>query len=459
MSVPRIRLETVEAIARKILMEYDSSLLSGEPRPIPIEAIIEVKFDLILEYHILRKNGAVLGETIFDDGPVILYDMDERSYKIIAVRKGTILIDERLCETRSIGRLRFTCAHELAHWVLHKNLYSGTGNIAAYNGQCSTDESDGVIERQADALATALLMPLPQIKKCFYRLRSGRTMEQIVAEMAQIFEVSKQATVDLELGVDLPFHLIDRLEQMFQALGGQILRLDGDYDPVGGGQGIDREHTQGRLAVNQDMGILSLERVQILPQDGLTAHGVHQGDLHAGELDVGRHQVNAFRVVQDALAGAHRLVHQDTTHRVGQSKGQLVRLGMAQADGQAALRVSVDQQNFLPRLRQPDTQICAGGCLANAAFLVGDGDNLCVHFSFLLCLEQKMECKEGKLPPWVFLKSRTFRHPFDLGFIYHGSVPDTPIACDAFNARTVAKCKFSPCPWIVASSYQALYRR
>ena len=123
----------------------------------------------------------------------MLYDMDERSYKIIAVRKGTILIDERLCETRSIGRLRFTCAHELAHWVLHKNLYSGTGNIAAYNGQCSTDESDGVIERQADALATALLMPLPQIKKCFYRLRSGRTMEQIVAEMAQIFEVSKQA--------------------------------------------------------------------------------------------------------------------------------------------------------------------------------------------------------------------------------------------------------------------------
>lgn len=41
MSVPRIRLETVEAIARKILMEYDSSLLSGEPRPIPIEAINE----------------------------------------------------------------------------------------------------------------------------------------------------------------------------------------------------------------------------------------------------------------------------------------------------------------------------------------------------------------------------------------------------------------------------------
>ena len=49
------------------------------------------------------------------------------------------------------------------------------------------------------------------------------------------------------------------------------------------------------------MGILSLERVKILPQDGLTAHGIYQGNLHARELDVRRHQVNAFRVVQDAL--------------------------------------------------------------------------------------------------------------------------------------------------------------
>ena len=52
------------------------------------------------------------------------------------------------------------------------------------------------------------------------------------------------------------------------------------------------------------MGILSLERVQILPQDGLSAHGIHQRDLHTGELDVSGHQVNAFRVVQDTLSGA-----------------------------------------------------------------------------------------------------------------------------------------------------------
>ena len=128
--------------------------------------------------------------------------------------------------------------------------------------------------------------------------------------------------------------LIDCLEQLFQALGRQILRLNGNYDPVGGCQGIDREHTKGGLTVNKDMGILSLYRVQILPQDGLAAHGVHQRNLHTRELDVRRHQVNAFRVVQDTLAGSQWLVHQDAAHRVGQGKGQLVRLRVAQADGQ-----------------------------------------------------------------------------------------------------------------------------
>ena len=94
---------------------------------------------------------------------------------------------------RLLGRLRFTCAHELGHWVLHQKLYSGTGDVAAYEGKTSLDESHGLVEWQADALATALLMPLPQIKRSFYRLRAGRSNEQLVAEMAQIFQVSKQA--------------------------------------------------------------------------------------------------------------------------------------------------------------------------------------------------------------------------------------------------------------------------
>ncbi len=89
MSVPQIRIAAIEAIARKILMEYDPALLEGEPCAIPIETIIETKFDLILEYHILRKNGSILGETIFDDGAVILYDQYQHEYRLIGVKAGT----------------------------------------------------------------------------------------------------------------------------------------------------------------------------------------------------------------------------------------------------------------------------------------------------------------------------------------------------------------------------------
>lgn len=62
MSVPKYRLDAIETIGRKILQEYDPVLLDGPPQAVPIETIIETKFDLTLEYHCLRKTGASLGK-------------------------------------------------------------------------------------------------------------------------------------------------------------------------------------------------------------------------------------------------------------------------------------------------------------------------------------------------------------------------------------------------------------
>lgn len=60
MYVPKYRLEAIETIGRKILQEYDRALLEGPPQAIPIETIIETKFNLILEYHPFEKTGAFL---------------------------------------------------------------------------------------------------------------------------------------------------------------------------------------------------------------------------------------------------------------------------------------------------------------------------------------------------------------------------------------------------------------
>ena len=194
MRTPYYREQALEGIAREVITAYDPNLYYGVPRMIPIEDIIEAQ-GITLEYQYLRKTGCVLGETIFDDGGAIIYDYDLPGYTVIKVKGGTILIDSSLCgEDVSTGRLRFTCAHELAHWLLHKKIYSGTGESAAMViEQNITESQNNTLETQANLLGSILLMPLPQVKRCFYRLQPGRDRQQLIADMANVFQVSKQA--------------------------------------------------------------------------------------------------------------------------------------------------------------------------------------------------------------------------------------------------------------------------
>ena len=150
--------QVLENIARKVLCGYDSALYYGSPAAVPIEEMIEAH-GVSLEYQYLRKNGRILGKTIFDEGLEAVYDMENREYTLFPVRAGTILIDASLCEEdASTGRLRFTCAHELAHWILHKKLYTGTGRSAAM----ITEQSETTLEVQANMLGSAILMPSPK---------------------------------------------------------------------------------------------------------------------------------------------------------------------------------------------------------------------------------------------------------------------------------------------------------
>ena len=144
-----------EGIAREVITAYDPNLYYGVPRMIPIEDIIEAQ-GITLEYQCLRKIGCVLGKTIFDDGGTIIYDYDIPGYTIIAVKRGTILIDSSLCgEDASTGRLRFTCSHELAHWLLHKKEYSGTGESAAMMTETNTIRTqNSALEMQANLLGS-----------------------------------------------------------------------------------------------------------------------------------------------------------------------------------------------------------------------------------------------------------------------------------------------------------------
>ena len=161
MNAPFYREPALERIARDVITAYDPNLYYGVPTMIPIEDIIEAQ-GITLEYQCLRKTGCILGETIFDDGLAAVYDLEKREYTFIEVRGGTILIDSSLCgEDASTGRLRFTCAHELGHWLLHKRIYCGTGESAALlTGSYDADK----LEIQANLLGSILLLPMPQVR-------------------------------------------------------------------------------------------------------------------------------------------------------------------------------------------------------------------------------------------------------------------------------------------------------
>jgi Zn-dependent peptidase ImmA (M78 family) len=180
----------LESIARNVISKYDSHLLDF-PTPIPVEIIMESVYGLKFDFQFIRNNGRVLGETVFDDAPVPIYERENHEgYKLIFVKAGTVLIDASLINNRLDGRFRYTCAHELAHWVLHKELYTQSGETAAMTEAVKSSETDKAIEWQADRLGSYLLMPKGVVKQAFYH---NRNCGSVTDTLAALFGVSRKA--------------------------------------------------------------------------------------------------------------------------------------------------------------------------------------------------------------------------------------------------------------------------
>lgn len=181
--------ETLEVIARKIITAYDPSLLHT-PSFIPVESILERAYGLTLEFQYIRKNGRILGETVFEDAQVPIYEhKNKEGYKLIPVKAGTVIIDASLVNQRSTGRFRYTCAHELAHWVIDKDYFTQLGLTAAMTKAVRSSETDIAVERQADRLACRILMPRVMVKRAFQVNRNSNAIETLM----DLFGVSRQA--------------------------------------------------------------------------------------------------------------------------------------------------------------------------------------------------------------------------------------------------------------------------
>lgn len=92
-------------------------------------------------------------------------------------------------------RQRFTLAHEIAHYILHRSLIGGgVVDDTMYRSALSSRR-----EVEANKLAAELCMPMAIIEEEKGR-RRHLADEQLVDDMARLFKVSKQA-MGIRLGV------------------------------------------------------------------------------------------------------------------------------------------------------------------------------------------------------------------------------------------------------------------
>ncbi|MCD4784767.1 MAG: ImmA/IrrE family metallo-endopeptidase [Candidatus Eremiobacteraeota bacterium] len=193
--VPFLHLKVIEDKAELVIQEYNLKFPDAkitEP-PVPIENIIEALFELYLEIDNLRKK---LGNT---DVLGALFRKDRK-----------ISIDESVVEQE--GRYHYTCAHELGHWVLHRdylnyneNQLTFFDNFAQPSIICRSSMYKEPVERQADKFAANLLMPKKMICKYIHEKfgsiddfrrhynKNPAILNNIVFQMKNLFRVSKQA--------------------------------------------------------------------------------------------------------------------------------------------------------------------------------------------------------------------------------------------------------------------------
>lgn len=209
-----------DPLACQILTEKQPKVLE-HPMPLDIDSLIFDGFCLELRDEYLSESGSILGLITFVKQKIPTYD-DTFNETYIEAIEGTIVVDKRLSQIPT--RYRFTKAHEVSHWILHRKFYTpGKRDYNFRNEGCSyiacrqeaIDRKNPVqiktdhdwCEWQADYLSAALLMPsvtfvptADQVIKSF-GLSDGKIpdgnrggiLDKVSEELAGLYNVSKRS--------------------------------------------------------------------------------------------------------------------------------------------------------------------------------------------------------------------------------------------------------------------------
>ena len=181
-----ISYEKIEKEANKFLNDYNPN----RDIPVPIEEIVEIK----LEISIVPKMGMFSqhGIDAFLSSDLTELYIDHDHYML------------------QTNRSRFTLAHEMGHYILHKDIIRSITSLEQWkNYLLGQGTGRAIYETQADSFAGCLLMPQPEVIEKFHSQETkaikefktigmtkpdNKTLISFIAnEIARQFNVSQKA--------------------------------------------------------------------------------------------------------------------------------------------------------------------------------------------------------------------------------------------------------------------------
>lgn len=151
----------------------------------------------------------------------------------------------------------------------------------------------------------------------------------------------QQNTFDLDGMIESFANPIDRIHETGNPFQREELTLDRDQDAVRGHQGIQSQEIQSRRAIDQNELVSIPNSAQPLAQDELAPFDVHQIQVAADQILVGREQVQPIKLgMPDAFLRGLAIDEDviDSRH--------VFRLLDSEARSSISLGVAVDQQHF-----------------------------------------------------------------------------------------------------------------
>jgi hypothetical protein len=189
--------EAIEKDAQALLADYAQARGVNIELPVPIDDIIEkylkigIEFDDTHRLFKVPRSGLGIGPDILG---AIFFD------------EKRIVIDESLdpdANPAKEGRYRYTAAHEVGHWRLHRGLFGkDPAQTLLLDGNappsviCRSSQAKARIELQADLYASCVLMP----------------RKLVFAVWDEVFPDRKQRVLQPATPIDHPFVEIDRFE-------------------------------------------------------------------------------------------------------------------------------------------------------------------------------------------------------------------------------------------------------